>query len=48
MSGSKNDGVPLSGYARETWAELLESASKDDLVAQDALRLLYRFMPDEV
>ena len=37
------DSVSLSGYARETWNELLESASKDDLVAQDALRLLYRF-----
>ncbi len=37
------DSVSLSGYARETWNELLASASRDDLVAQDALRLLYRF-----
>ena len=37
------DSVSLSGYAQETWNELLDLASKDDLVAQDALRLLYRF-----
>ena len=37
------DSISFSGYAREAWNELLESASKDELVAQDALRLLYRF-----
>lgn len=37
------DSVSLSGYARKTWNELLESSMRDDLVAQDALRLLYRF-----
>ena len=36
------DSVSLSGYARETWDELLSMAEHDDLVAQDALRLLYR------
>ena len=37
------DSVSLSGYARDTWNELLESALKNDPGAQDALRLLYRF-----
>ena len=36
------DSVSLSGYARETWDELLAMAQQDDHVAQDALRLLYR------
>ncbi len=36
------DSVSLSGYARDTWNELLEMAQKDDQVAQDALRLFYR------
>ncbi len=35
------DSVELSGYARDAWDELLESASHD-LVARNALRLLYR------
>jgi DNA repair exonuclease SbcCD nuclease subunit len=37
------DSVSLSGYARDSWNELLGLASKDDPVAQDALSLLYRF-----
>jgi len=36
------DSMSLSGYARETWVSLNESAAQDDPVAQDALRLLYR------
>ncbi len=36
------DSVSLSGYARDTWDELLALAQKDDPVAQDALRLFYR------
>lgn len=36
------DSVSLSGYARDTWNELLDKAQKDDQVAQDALRLFYR------
>ena len=36
------DSVLLSGYARETWNELLTMAQQDDHAAQDALRLLYR------
>jgi len=36
------DSVSLSGYARETWNELLTMAQQDDHAAQDALRLLYR------
>lgn len=36
------DSVSLSGYARDTWDELLEKAKNDDSVAQDALRLFYR------
>jgi len=35
------DSVELSGYARETWEELLDIAPGNP-VAQDALRLLYR------
>ncbi len=41
--GLDQDSVSLFGYARETWNELLELSNKGDLVAQDALRLLYRF-----
>jgi len=37
-----HDSVSLSGYARDTWNELLGMAEDDDLVAQDALRLFYR------
>lgn len=36
------DSVSLSGYAKETWDELLTLAAKDDAAAQDALRLFYR------
>jgi len=36
------DSVSLSGYARDTWDELLTMAGQGDQVAQDALRLLYR------
>lgn len=36
------DSVSLSGYARDTWNELLERAQQGDGVAQDALRLFYR------
>ena len=36
------DSVSLSGYARDTWDELLEKAKSEDAVAQDALRLFYR------
>lgn len=36
------DSVSLSGYARDTWDELLDRAQKDDPAAQDALRLYYR------
>ena len=36
------DSVSLSGYARDTWDELLEKAKNDDSAAQDALRLFYR------
>jgi hypothetical protein len=36
------DSVSLSGYARNTWDNLLAAAQKDDQVAQDALRLFYR------
>ncbi len=36
------DSVSLSGYAKETWDELLGMAAKDDTEAQDALRLFYR------
>ncbi len=36
------DSVSLSGYARDTWDELLAMAGQGDQVAQDALRLLYR------
>lgn len=36
------DSVSLSGYARDTWDELLTTAGQGDQVAQDALRLLYR------
>jgi DNA repair exonuclease SbcCD nuclease subunit len=35
------DSVALSGYAKDTWNELLESAAADE-VASDALRLFYR------
>ena len=36
------DSVSLSGYARDTWDELLTVARQGDPVAQGALRLLYR------
>ena len=36
------DSVSLSGYARDTWNDLLEMAQQGDPVAQDALRLFYR------
>jgi DNA repair exonuclease SbcCD nuclease subunit len=36
------DSVSLSGYAREAWNELLQTASTGDRTAQDALRLFYR------
>jgi DNA repair exonuclease SbcCD nuclease subunit len=36
------DSVSLSGYARDTWDELLALAQKNDPVAQNALRLFYR------
>jgi len=36
------DSVSLSGYARDTWDELLEKAKNNDSTAQDALRLFYR------
>ena len=36
------DSVSLSGYARDTWDELLAMAGQGDQVAQAALRLLYR------
>ena len=36
------DSVSLSGYARDTWDELLAMAGHGDKVARDALRLLYR------
>lgn len=36
------DSVSLSGYARDTWDELLAMAGHGDTVARDALRLLYR------
>jgi DNA repair exonuclease SbcCD nuclease subunit len=36
------DSVSLSGYARDTWDELIENAKNDDSAAQDALRLFYR------
>ena len=36
------DSVSLSGYARETWDELLATAVRGDEVAREALRLLYR------
>lgn len=36
------DSVSLSGYAKETWDELLGMSAKDDSAAQDALRLFYR------
>jgi DNA repair exonuclease SbcCD nuclease subunit len=36
------DSVSLSGYARDTWEELLSLAKQGDEVAQDALRLMYR------
>lgn len=36
------DSVSLSGYAKETWDELIEMARNHDEAAQDALRLLYR------
>ena len=36
------DSVSLSGYAKETWDELLAMAAKDDAAAQDAIRLFYR------
>ena len=39
------DSVSLSGYAQDTWAELLQLARADDTnspEAQDALRLFYR------
>lgn len=42
------DSVSLSGYARETWNELLAQAQQDDQVAQDALRLLYRLSAQSV
>ena len=35
------DSVTLTGYAKETWDELLAQADSDE-EAQDALRLLYR------
>jgi len=36
------DSVSLSGYARDSWNELLGLALNDDSIARDALRLLYR------
>ena len=36
------DSVSLSGYAREAWNALLQTASTGDRTAQDALRLFYR------
>ena len=36
------DSVSLSGYARDSWVELLNRARGDDSVAADALGLLYR------
>ena len=36
------DSVSLSGYARDTWDELLDRAQKDGPAARDALRLYYR------
>ena len=36
------DSVSLSGYARDTWDELLATAGEGDQVAQNALQLLYR------
>ena len=35
------DSVSLSGYARQTWEELLERAAEDD-TARQSLQLLYR------
>lgn len=36
------DSVSLSGYAQDTWNELLAMARQGNPVAQDSLRLLYR------
>ena len=36
------DSVSLSGYAKETWDELLILAKDNDAAAQEALRLFYR------
>jgi DNA repair exonuclease SbcCD nuclease subunit len=36
------DSVSLSGYARDTWDELLMMSRQGNPVAQDALRLMYR------
>ncbi len=36
------DSVSLSGYARDTWHELLGIAESNDQTAQDAIRLFYR------
>jgi DNA repair exonuclease SbcCD nuclease subunit len=36
------DSVSLSGYARDTWEELLSMAQQGDDIAQQALRLMYR------
>jgi DNA repair exonuclease SbcCD nuclease subunit len=41
------DSVSLSGYAKDTWNELLHMASSGDDIAQDALRLFYRFSSQE-
>jgi DNA repair exonuclease SbcCD nuclease subunit len=41
------DSVSLSGYARDTWNQLLSKAGQGDPVAQDALMLLYRLSADE-
>jgi len=41
------DSVSLSGYAKDTWNELLQTASTGDHNAQDALRLFYRLSGQE-
>jgi DNA repair exonuclease SbcCD nuclease subunit len=42
-----HDSVSLSGYAKQTYDELLEQSTGGDAVAEDALRLLYRLSRQE-
>lgn len=42
------DSVSLSGYARDSWNELLTAAKDSDPVAEDALRLFYRLCGHQV